>query len=243
VGDPPTVLLGRARIESAPDAPVPVVLLAIDSDAFDHISACDWPAPARPSTLALACTALWKAGMRLADIAQHLSLDVGASVIQRYIAAERCGGDVLTLLDAGVVTWGHVRLIQNLPDEQRSRVVDQIATDVKKPSVRALQKSLSGTPSPAPTPELSAELLRYEKTLRNAVQADNLCLFKTTAGGYRLEIKWSQVPVLQGILEKIGAAPNVHELSALPSRPRSLVFEVDSNDELDALMGHLVIDF
>jgi hypothetical protein len=214
-----------------------VVLLTVAPSDYDTISVFDWSFAHKPSLIALACMSLWKSGMRLSGVAEHLGLGVGASVVQRYIAAARCGAPVLRLLDSGDLTWGHVRLIQNLSGSERNRAIEFVSGGRNRTSVRALQRALNAFN----TPEPSADFLRYEAKLSEAIQAGVRVAAKAN-GGYRLEINWSDVSVLQGVLERIGASPYDCDLPARPARSRVLAFELDSNDELDALVGHLLVE-
>lgn len=206
-------------------------VLDLPEDCLDAISAFDFSPTPPPSLLARACYALWCAGLRLAEIREALQLTPAESEIQRFVRAATADDYVLRMLDRGTLRWGHMRTLGTLaPTEQRYWAEQVVA---RRLSSRALALALQG---PAGT---SADEIHYERTLAEALQADGLRLRPRVPAGYSLEIAWSWLPTLQVVFERLGQAPFVNNAEALPRRPRALLIEVDSLDELEALAGHL----
>lgn len=231
--DPPQVLLGRSRL-SVPAGLVPVWLLQLSDEQAELVSSSDFEPSPRPSAVATTCLALWSAGLRLPAISEVLALGVGASVVQRYIRAAAMPQSLLSLLDRGLLTWGHLRLLDRLHPEDR--IVWGERTVARRWSVRSLATALSGRQAAPPSPDHA----HFERLLREALQADGLQLLSTGDGAYALELNWSWLPALQSVLERLGQAPLLEDADALPRRPRSVRIELDSTDELHALVSHLL---
>lgn len=230
--EPSEVLLGRSRL-SGVSGQLSVWLLHLSDDHAELISRLDYHSPP-PSALAATCLALWSAGLRLPAISEVLGLGVGASVVQRYIRAAAMPEALLSLLDRGLLSWGHLRVLDRL------KLQDQLSWGeravARRWSVRALAAALSARTAAAP----SADHAHFEGLLREALQTDALRLVSSGDGSYALELTWSWLPALQSVFERLGQAPFREDADTLPRRPRTLRIELDSADELDALAGHLL---
>jgi len=235
---PPELLIGRARVAYSGSAPIPVLLLQVQPEYFDDVSFFDWDAPPAPSRLARACLGLWQAGLRLPDIVSHLGLNVGPSVVNRYVSGARCVPYVLEQLDRGLLDWGHVRVLHRLSAIEQRTWAEKTVASRSQMTVRGLRQAVSGSS----VPRLSPDMRRYQDSIQSALQADHLHLVVKAPGRYRLEIHWTLLPSLQRIFELLGSAPNLDNAHSLPDLPRLLVLDLESDNELEALVSHLVED-
>jgi len=217
---------------TASSGPLQVFVLNLSPEKFDAISAFDLERQPARSQLAFACAALWEAGLRLAQIAEVLGLGVGVSVVQRYAAAAGFDDYCLRMLDRGQLDFGHLRLLSSKTEQERHAWAEKIVAQGL--SVRALAKRLAST-----TESVSLDHQRYERLIAEGLQSDGLRLTRR-GSGYALEVDWSWLPALQGVFKRLGQAPMSETSDRLPRLPRTLVLEVASDDELDALVGHLL---
>lgn len=234
-GRPEVLLLGRDRAADGSAGALPVLVLNVSKEAQEAISAMDWAGPHLPSVLAKACQALWLAGLRLQQIAKHLALDVSAPVIQRYVSAARCAPYVLEMLDKNALSWAHIRVLQALPRPAQVEWAGKVVT--YRWSLLRLQSEVAG----AAGGEQDADMKAYVASVQRGLQADEVRVSRGgRAGHYRVEIDWSKVPDLQGVLERLARAPWFEDAEALPVRRRTLSFALDSELELAAFLGHVV---
>jgi hypothetical protein len=217
-----------------PGAQAQVWLLKLSEEACDLVSTFDFDPSPPPSTLAATCRALWSAGLRLPSISEALDLGVGNSVVQRYIRAADLPDPLLSLLDRRQLTWGHLRALDRLPPEDKRTWGERAVA--RRWSVRELTSALSAGQMNPP----SADHAHFEALLREALQTDDVRLLPSGDGTYALELTWSWLPALQSVLERLGQAPFREDADALPRRRRTLRIELDSNTELDTLVGHLL---
>lgn len=140
------------------------------------------------------------------------------------------------LLDHSVSPWisiGHVRLLVGLkPDIGAKFLLMALGT---KLTTRALEASIkNGGVQDAVT------CVHLEKAQENLHQclATNVAIHQR-GSGYRVDIDWTNVDVLTGVLLRLGRAPTAGHHNKRQIK-RTMAFSLQDLDEFQALFGHLL---
>ena len=119
----------------------------------------------------------------------------------------------------------------------RAQGLERVALEAGYPSIG------SGRCARSPRPCRAGRRLRRPQNtlmLREALEADGLQPLSTGDGSYTWELSWLWLPALLICTGPTRPSPILEDADALPRRPRSLRIELDSTDELHALVSHLL---
>lgn len=233
----PTLLTGRGLARSDSDITLKLFVLPLTEDEMEIVAQTDEAGDPVPSVRVKAALALWQAGLRLDQIPSALGLEMKKSAIHRLVTAgKRLTPYSLKMLDAGSITWGHTRHLVLLDPEAQDYWAGKVVSQSKSPA--ALGNEIAGRPSPADT---DADLQKFTKDLQSKLKTDDLRLVSRGEHGYRLEIRWSTIPVLQQALVTLCNTDKDHA-PVSRTRARTTVIEIDSLEEMDQLTDHLKED-
>lgn len=236
----PAILLGRARLAQhrahTPEELIDALVLPLrDRHAIRVVGQLDAQAPPPPSVRARAIRALLDHGLGLAQLVDLVPGIGSKAAASRWAAIGGLHGYVLEMLDRGRLSFSHVAMLLPLPaDVQRMWAERCVAHRWSFARLRqALAENRKREQSTGDT-DVSA----YAAALQGALGSPVELTWNAAASRGGLALSWFTVEELQGLMERLGAAPPA--LDPLPSRRRRIHIEVDSVAELDQLTSHLV---
>lgn len=238
-GSPPRLLLGGSaliqHLRRHPGRTIEVIelsgLTVPDRDAIRRLDALPLP---KPSDVMFAVAAARRAKLPLAQIAQILPGVTTVSDASVFSSLANSPPYVVKMLDQAKLTLAHVRRFVALPSPSQLQWAERVVAGSL--SVSAMVAAMTEKGRGEPSADVSAVGRKLSEKLGCAVELH----WDSSTGKTSISIPWFDVESLQGILAAIGNGPPLD--GVLPKRARTLTVDLESLDEFEAFVGHLLVD-